>query len=79
MIRFVFQSLITKEPIMKSLVVGVTGVVVGALGTLLGDPPKQVAQKLRAAAAVALDKLRAVCPAGQQKGDESAHGPEQEA
>jgi hypothetical protein len=69
-VGFVFKSLIPKELIMKSRVVGVAGVVVGAIGTLL---PKQVVQKLREVAALALQKFRAACQAGQQKEERPAH------
>jgi hypothetical protein len=64
---------------MKSLVVGVAGVVVGAIGTLLVHHPKQVGQKLREAAALALEKLREAGPSGQPKGAGPAHRSEQQA
>jgi hypothetical protein len=60
--------LITKEPIMKSLVVGVAGIIVGAIGTRLVHPPMHVGQKLREALSWALEKLREAGPSGQQKG-----------
>jgi hypothetical protein len=72
----VIKSLITKEPIMNSLVVRVAGVVVGAIGTRLVPPPKPVGQKLRAVAALALEKLREAGRSGQPKGEGPAHGPE---
>jgi hypothetical protein len=68
--------LIAKELIMKSLVVGVAGVVVGAIGTLLVHHPKQVGQKLREAAALALEKLREACQPDQRNREGPAHGPE---
>ena len=60
---------------MIRLIVFVAGVVVGAGGTLLVQHPKKVAQKVCAAAAFAVRKVREWYPAGEPKDDRPEEGP----
>jgi hypothetical protein len=64
-----------KENTMFRLVVFVAGVVVGAVGTLVVQHPKKVAQKMREAAAFAIRKIRAAYEAGEPNDEEPGDGP----
>jgi hypothetical protein len=60
---------------MIRLVVFVAGTVVGAIGTLVVQHPKKVAQKVREAAAFAVKKFRELYPAGEPKDEPPGEGP----
>ena len=60
---------------MIRLIVFVAGVVVGAVGTLVGQHPKKVAQKACEAAAFAVRKVREFYQAGEPKDDRPGEGP----
>lgn len=59
---------------MIRLVVFVAGVVVGAIGTLVVQNPKKVAEKLREAAAFVVKKVRDVHPPGEPEADGPVDG-----
>jgi hypothetical protein len=59
---------------MIRLVVFVAGVLVGALGTLVVQHPKKVAEKVREAAAYAMKKAREVYQAGEPEDEKPADG-----
>ena len=60
---------------MIRLVVWVAGVVVGALGTLVVQHPKNVVTKVREVAASAMRKAREAYQAGEPAGEPPAEGP----
>ena len=51
------------------------GAVVGAIGTLVVQNPKKVAEKVREAAAFVIQKVREVYQAGEAKDQRPANGP----
>jgi hypothetical protein len=60
---------------MIRLIVFLAGVVVGAGGTLLVQHPRKVAQKMCAAAAFSVKKVREWYPAGEPRDDRPDEGP----
>jgi hypothetical protein len=64
-----------KEKKMIRLVGLVAGAVVGALGTRVVQNPKNVATKVRDAAALAMKKAHAVYQAEEAKDDRPGEGP----
>lgn len=52
---------------------------VGALGTLVVQHPRKVAQKLREAAALVANKARDAYPSGKPKADGPVEGPNPQA
>jgi len=70
---------LAKEKMMIRLVVFVAGVVVGAIGTLVVQNPKKVAQKLREAATFVVKKVRDVYPSGEPEANGPADGPNPQA
>ena len=60
---------------MIRLIVFMAGVVVGAVGTLVAQHPKKVAQKVCEAAAFAVKRVREFYEAGEPKDDRPGEGP----
>ena len=73
---FVFfnHSALVQEQQMIRLIGFVTGIVVGALGTLVVEHPKQVATKVRQAADFVRKKVREAYGQGEPPDDKSADG-----
>jgi hypothetical protein len=72
-------SLSTKEQHMIRLVLFVTGIVAGAIGTLVVEHPKQAATKVRRAAESVMKKVRERYDAGEPPNDKPAEGPDEKA
>jgi hypothetical protein len=61
---------------MGRILVFVAGVAAGVIGTLVVEKPKDVAERLRAAAAALRNKLREVFQPGPQEGEGPVQGNE---